>query len=140
MVDPETVSRRLRELDRRLGLLRGIRGLGRAAFLADEGLQAQAERHLQLAIQSVIDVALHIVAEDAAATPEDYGSTFVILADELRVLDVDLAARLRSAAGLRNLLVHGYLDIDPGQVWSHLEQLDDLEAFASAVQAWQSAP
>lgn len=43
------------------------------------------------------------------------------------------AARLRAAAGLRNVLVHGYLDVDPARVWEHLGELDDLEAFARGV-------
>lgn len=32
-----------------------------------------------------------------------------------------LAERLRLEAGLRNVLVHAYADIDASQVWEHLE-------------------
>jgi len=133
LVDPEVVGRRLREIGRRVGALRDLRRHSAETFLRDLALQAQAERHLQLALQSTIDVALHIVAEDTDRTPEDYGSTFLLLAEE-NVIPADLADRLRLAAGLRNLLVHAYLDIDPSRVWAHLERLDDLEAFARAAQ------
>lgn len=134
MVDRESVRRRLREIDRRVGLLDAIASGGRSAFLDDLGIQAQAERHLQLAIQVTIDVALHVVAESSAATPETYGLAFVLLADQ-GVVDQALAARLRQATGLRNILVHAYLEVDPSLVWEHLGRLDDLRAFAASVEA-----
>ena len=54
MVDREVVRRRLRQLDRRVGALREIAGRSQEAFLSDNGLQAAAERHLQVAIQAAI--------------------------------------------------------------------------------------
>lgn len=133
MVDLESVRRRLRKIDRRIGLLEAIRRRGRDAFLADLGLQAQVERHLQLALQAAIDVALHVVAEASADTPENYGAAFVLLA-EGDVLDEALAARMRQAAGLRNVLVHAYLEVDPSLIWEHLQRLDDLRNFAAAAE------
>lgn len=139
MVDPEVVQRRLREIGRRLAALRALRRVPRSAFLADLALQAQTERHLQVALQAVIDVALHILAEDSDRTPEEYGAAFPALAAE-EVIDADLASRLRLAAGLRNLLVHAYADVDPVRIWGHLEHLTDLEAFATAVQRYLERP
>lgn len=85
-----------------------------------------------MAIQAAIDIAVHIVAEETGATPETYGQAFEMLG-ESGILDGDLAGDLRRAAGLRNVLVHGYLDVDPEQVWDHLARLDVLERFALAV-------
>lgn len=135
MVEAESVRRRLREIDRRVTLLEALQRRGRDHFSADLGLQAQAERHLQLAIQSAIDIALHVVAEGSPETPETYGSAFAQLGDQ-GVLDEALAGRLRRATGLRNLLVHGYLDVDPMLVWKHLDHLGDLRAFAAAIEAY----
>jgi uncharacterized protein YutE (UPF0331/DUF86 family) len=112
--------------------LREIEAAGRDAFLGDPRLQAQVERHLQLAIQAAIDIAVHLLAEDSAGPPEDYGSAFVMLAGRGTLPD-ELAERLRSAAGLRNILVHAYLDVDPGRLWTHLANLSDFEAFSSAI-------
>lgn len=75
MVDAEVVGRRLREIGRRLRALRDVRAHGENVFLVDAALQAQAERHLQLALQCAIDIALHILAEDTDRTPEDYGTS-----------------------------------------------------------------
>ena len=135
MVDPDVLVRRLRELDRRLGLLAALHGSGdRTSYLADIAVQAQVERHLQIAIQSAIDVAVHVVTEDTSRTPEDYADAFAVLADEA-LLPGELADRLRLSAGMRNILVHGYADVDPAIVWSALGQLDDLRAFAATMRS-----
>ncbi len=140
MVDAEVVGRRLREIGRRLSALRDLQSHGESTFLADLALQAQAERHLQLALQCAIDIALHILADDTDRTPEDYGTAFRELA-AVGMLDRNLADRLRLAAGLRNVLVHAYLDVDPARIWTHLGRLGDFEDFAHAVDAYlQRAP
>lgn len=138
MADAELVRRRLRELGRRVAALRALRDGDEAAFLRDLALQAQAERHLQIALQTAIDVALHIVATETDATPDDYGSAFTALADS-GVIPPDLGSRLRLAAGLRNILVHAYLDVDPERIWAQLARLDDLVSLASHVDAHLSA-
>jgi len=140
LVDAEVVGRRLREIGRRLAALRDVRSNGESTFLTDLALQAQAERHLQLALQCAIDIALHILADDTDRTPDDYGTAFRELG-ALGVLESDLADRLRLAAGLRNVLVHAYLEVDPARIWMHLSRLGDLEDYARAVDAYlQRAP
>ena len=132
LVDPEVVRRRLREIDRRVAALRAIAAGERDGFLVDLDLQATTERHLQVAIQAAIDVALHVLADETAETPSDYGSAFVLLAGA-GVLPEQLSERLRAAAGLRNVLVHAYVEVDPELVWAHLDDLDDLSAFARQI-------
>jgi uncharacterized protein YutE (UPF0331/DUF86 family) len=50
-----------------------------------------------------------------------------------------LAERLAAATGMRNILVHGYLDVDDDAVWSALAKLDDLRDFAAAAQRMVNA-
>lgn len=45
-----------------------------------------------------------------------------------------LAKRMAAAAGMRNILVHGYLDVDDDAVWNALAELDDMRQFAATVQ------
>jgi uncharacterized protein YutE (UPF0331/DUF86 family) len=132
LVDAERLRRRLRELDRRLVLLEGLRGGRREDYLGDIALQAQVERHLQLALQAAIDLALHVSASRPGRAVEGYGDAFLSLA-HIGVLPDELAGRLRRAAGLRNVLVHGYIDVDADLLWSSLDGLDDLRAFAAAM-------
>jgi uncharacterized protein YutE (UPF0331/DUF86 family) len=54
------------------------------------------------------------------------------------VIDKDLARRLEPAAGLRDILVHHYLNIDYGRIWESLSDLGDLERFAAALDRYLS--
>ncbi len=135
MVDAEVLRLRLRELDRRIGALREARAAGRERFLSDPQLQAAVERHLQLALQSALDAAAHVVAEDFPESPSTYREVFELLGRH-GILDGALVFRLGRAAGLRNLLVHGYLELDPERIWASLEDLDDLVALAARLEAY----
>jgi len=135
LVDPRAVRLRLREVDRRVGRLRRLRERGREALLGDPELRAAVERHLQVAIQGVIDVGAHLLAEASSETPGDYASVFAALA-RMGVIGEELAGRLAQAARLRNLLVHLYLEVDPERLLDALASLDDLEALAAAVERY----
>ncbi|MGH3854484.1 MAG: HepT-like ribonuclease domain-containing protein [Pseudonocardiaceae bacterium] len=49
------------------------------------------------------------------------------------VLPADLADRLRRAVGLRNVLVHDYVDVDDDIVLERLANLADLDDFVAVV-------
>jgi uncharacterized protein YutE (UPF0331/DUF86 family) len=86
---------------------------------------------VQLAIQCCIDIAGGLSADLGGATPETYAGYFDRLSES--GLDPELASRLKLAVGLRNVLVHDYLDLDEDIVWSSLDHLDDLRRFAAFV-------
>ncbi len=104
--------------------------IGREAYLADEVRILAAERCLHLAQQCVIDIANHLISVHDLAVPESYGQAFEVLA-VAGILPKKLAPRLRQMAGMRNLLVHAYLDIDHGRVHDSIQSnLNDLREFA----------
>lgn len=93
------------------------------------------ERGLQVCVQNCIDIATHLAAAAGRDVP-DYASAFDRLA-ELGVLPPAFAGSFRAVAGFRNVLVHGYLDIDPALVHRILnERLDDIEVYAHHIEAW----
>ena len=132
LVDAESVERRLRYMGEHIAKLREIQKRGRGAFDEDELLRLASERALQLAIQAATDIANHILAEDTDVTPEDYGAAFRALAP-LGIVEPALAERLASAAGLRNILVHMYLDLDHARVWEAIGRIGDPVQFATAI-------
>ena len=131
MVDPERIRDRLERLDGLLARLDAVVTEGKAAYAADVGLRLQAERALQLSIQICLDIGAHLIAERGLEQPTEYRGVFRSLADAA-IIDRELAYRLADAAGLRNLLVHGYADLDDAAVWQALGRLDDIRAFARA--------
>jgi uncharacterized protein YutE (UPF0331/DUF86 family) len=55
-------------------------------------------------------LATHFAAS-AGHSPTDYASAIDSLVP-MKILDPDFSARFRAVAGFRNLLVHGYLEVD----------------------------
>ncbi len=134
MVDREALDLRLARLEELVRRLRRLGTTDRDTYLASVELQAQAERWLHLASECCIDLAHHLIAERAWRTPNTYREAFEVLASE-GVLSADLAHAMVAWAGLRNVLVHLYLDVDHEAVFGFLTcDLDQLEQFAAAVQ------
>jgi uncharacterized protein YutE (UPF0331/DUF86 family) len=67
--------------------------------------------------------------------PDDYRGVFAALQEPLG-LAPELVEGLSAAAGMRNVLVHAYLDVDD-RVWDALGHLDDLREFATAVERFE---
>ena len=122
-------------MERSLRVLRSLRPRGRAAFESDEVVQDRVDRHAQLLAQACADVALHILAATGAAAPETYAEALVRLG-AAGVVSPALAARLAAAVRLRNILVHGYLDIDHGRLFDELGWIEDAAEFAGTIETW----
>jgi uncharacterized protein YutE (UPF0331/DUF86 family) len=132
-IDAALVRRHLLMLDRALEVLRRHRG--RSVEELEENLDElwAVEHGLQICAQNVIDVATH-VAVGAGRDVPDYASAIERLG-ELGILTRDFAARFRSVAGFRNVLVHAYLETDVRQVHRLLnERLEDFAEFARSVE------
>jgi len=132
LVDRERVFARIQRVEELVGVLEGVRQGGKERLLADRHVQLETERALQVAIQACIDIGAQLVVERGLPVPNDYRGTFERL-EKAGILDSRLARQLGNAAGLRNILVHGYIDVDLERLWSSLTELDDLRAFCAAV-------
>lgn len=134
MVDREVFDRRLGRLEAHLRDLHALARREREDFLADRGLQAQAERWTHLAVECALDLANHVIADRGWRTPESYRDAFHVLSEE-GVIPVRLAEQMAGWAGLRNILVHAYLDIDHERLHEALRsELEQLANFAAAMQ------
>lgn len=127
MVDAATVRRRLRRLDAVVQQLRELGRVSRETFMEDGIRQAAAAWLLQTAIQIVLDIGSHLLADKGVTDWEEYRQIPRGL-EKLGVLPDALAGRLEQAAGQRNILVHMYLDVDPGLIHDTLKS--DLDTFA----------
>lgn len=133
MVDPESIDVRLEHLTDLLAESERIRSGGRAAYDAAFRDRLAAQHAIQLAIQNCVDIGAHLIAELGLRMPDDYKGVFTVLREPLG-LAPDLVEGLSAAAGMRNILVHAYLEVDDDKVWDALEHLDDLRQFAVAVE------
>lgn len=134
MVDRYVVQARIAKIRQYVALLRKIRRLAEEQqFVKDPLIYGNAERYLQLAIQAILDISNHIVADRNLDLPANNKELFDLLAKQ-KVLSASLSKRLVLMAGFRNVLVHEYLEIDRHRVYRALkEDLGDFEKFIKAV-------
>jgi uncharacterized protein YutE (UPF0331/DUF86 family) len=131
MIDSDLVAKKLALIET---CVQQLRTLARAeALRADIREQRFVEHTLQIAIQSALDVASHIVSDERLGEPETNRELFDLLVGAGRLPEA-LGSSLRDMAGFRNILVHGYQEVDLGIVEDVLaHHLDDLLAFVAAV-------
>lgn len=135
---PEAVRERLLRLEEVLSRLEELRREGvdprgdfRQAWLAERGLQ--------LAAEIALDLGNHILSAHFGVSASDYEDVFAQLA-ACGVIEPDLRERFRGLGGFRNLLVHGYLKLDPDRVAGVLADAPErFSALARAIRAWLSA-
>lgn len=133
MVDERRVRRLLQAVTDDLTFLRE-----RAA--APESLAGDRERMAALkyvfvtAIEGCLSVAQHVCAAEGWGPPTSNADAMRVLGSQA-LLDADLAASMAGAVGFRNILVHGYVDVDDRRVVAFLDRLDDLDRYVAAVAA-----
>lgn len=89
-------------------------------------------RALYVAVQSAVDLAMHLGADQGLPQAATYQSAFHRLG-EAGLVDAELARRLASWAGFRNVLAHFYAVVDYDRAFDALAEVGDLEAFAAIV-------
>jgi uncharacterized protein YutE (UPF0331/DUF86 family) len=135
MVDPDLLRRKTSQVLHHLTRLRRHSALSAEALLADEDFYNALVMDLQQAIQACIDLAAHACADAALGVPSSPAEAFSLLA-RAGLIDVQLAVRLAGAAGLRNLIVHRYTDLDAQRIVDVVRNnLGDLEALVKALHA-----
>ncbi len=133
--DRRVVNRRLMALRRAVAILRRHAGCTPEELRSDIDRRWAIEHGLQLSAQAALDVATHL-GSALGYDPATYGSSIDSLV-EADVLPPNFGARFRQIAGFRNVLVHGYLDVDLDLIVEILsERLDDFEEFARHIERW----
>jgi len=133
VTDLELAAKKLAEVET---FVQELRTLSRSELVTTDLRERRFVEHtLQLAIQAVLDLASHVVAEARLGEPESYAELFSRLADH-GMIPSDLAPRLRKMAGFRNLLVHGYAKVDPAIVAQvATRDVQDLLVFVDAMRS-----
>ena len=133
--DTPVVRRHLAALRSALPILHRHAGVSPQALNADPERRWSVERGLQLCAQNSLDIATHL-ASTLGLDTSDYASAIDRLV-EAEVLPAEFGARFRAVAGFRNILVHGYLDVDLEIIADAVNRhLEDFEEFARHVERW----
>ena len=132
MVDQELINKKLQELERYQLQLNCRQGITPAKLEENLELLWAIQHGLQLSIQIILDIGNHILSE-AKISVNEYADIFPALA-KLGVIPADYAQSVKGMAGLRNLLVHEYTDVDEAMLIDIINnRLDDFTVFSSHI-------
>lgn len=133
MIDIDLVRRKLSRLNMYLEKLRPISQKSLEEYKSDFYLKSSAERLIQLVVECASDINNHVVVETENRPPEDYSVSFIRAAD-VGLISRQLAQRLKGSAGMRNILVHEYMDIDDEKVYNAIfSALKDYKEYIKEV-------
>lgn len=136
MLDTYRIRTRIEEIRKRITILeQHFKKIPKEKFLKDFRLNAEAEHHLQVAIQACIDIASHIVAalglERAA---KETAEVFESLATE-NIIPKEFVATMTEMTSYRNIVIHEYLDVDRNITYQNIQKhLPDLSKFAQYIE------
>lgn len=89
--------------------------------------------NLQRAIQAVIDIAIHIVAEEGLGLASTLKENFILL-QKRGIIDENISKKMQAMTGFRNIAVHNYKEIDIEVLKSILKNnLKDIEDFYTII-------
>jgi len=138
VVDPVRLTRLLQRLGEQLSILRDRAAEDRDALRLDEARLSGTKYRFVTAIEALLDIGHHLLASELWGPADDSAGAVRLLARHGVITD-ELGERLASATGFRNVLVHGYTEVDDARVIAHLDRLDDLAAFIEQVRTWAQA-
>jgi uncharacterized protein YutE (UPF0331/DUF86 family) len=136
MIDTQSVNDRLAFIQTTLQQLRSRQPLTLETLKTDADKRGATLYELQTCIEAMSDIANHIIAATGLRKPQERGEAFTILA-EAGILPQGLAQELVEAVGMRNIVVHGYLNVVLELVHQTLQNdLSYIEAFAQHIVAY----
>ena len=97
--------------------------------------KAACERYVEKIIEAATDLAFLIIKNKKLRIPEDDIDAFNILLEN-KIIDDDLAAKLKNAKGMKNIISHQYGKIDDEIVFDAItEELErDIKKFVEVVE------
>ena len=127
MVRPEVIRKRLNRIDEYLVVLQRLQRYGRDEFLFDPERYGSAERFLHLAIEALLDMGNHVIADEGLGVVDWYSDVPRIFLEK-GMISLELSEKWVRMIGFRNTLVHGYMDVDRTIVYEVLQNgLCDIE-------------
>jgi uncharacterized protein YutE (UPF0331/DUF86 family) len=116
-----------------LSVLEQYQSMPDKLFLENRDAQLAAEHALLIAIQSVLDLGSHILADKGVQNISSDRDVLLQLG-KVKVLPRPFAEEIANMAGFRNRLIHEYEDVNPQKVHDFLKnRLKGFQKFLSHI-------
>lgn len=133
MIDKERVERfvsLIRESVRELRALH-LAELGWEAYQSDKRTRALSEHYLRIALEATLGLGRHVIVKTGLGVLQEYREVGKILREQ-GVVPSELGEQLEAMAGMRNVLVHLYWDIDYALLYRVI--VEELKAFERCIE------
>jgi uncharacterized protein YutE (UPF0331/DUF86 family) len=133
----DRIKEHLKHLNKYYLLLREIQKKNYQEFEKDAFIQGSAERFLQLAIESCLNIGNRLISLEQFNQPTDTPETYADIFIQLKILGVtddSFTDRLVKMAKFRNRLVHLYWEIDKKKIYELIrDNLADFKLFEKSI-------
>ncbi len=128
------IADKISELSRFLDELESIAPSTLEEYKSSIEKRAACERYVEKIVEAMTDLAFLIIKDKKLRIPQDDADAFSIL-QESKMIDDRLAANLKEAKGMRNILSHQYGEIDDEIVFDAItkELAKDVKEFVDVV-------
>lgn len=121
MIDKEIIKTKIKDIENYLKELKPILKLENREIASHYEKLRTIERDFQLIVDTILDINSHIIAAKKLSISDDYQHTFVVLAQN-GILSSKLTEKIAPVAGLRNLIVHKYGEVDMDRFFNALKE------------------
>jgi uncharacterized protein YutE (UPF0331/DUF86 family) len=133
MVDRDKIEGLIRHLQEYNAILKETTNQPEKDYLNDPKMIGSTRYYLQISIETCINIANHMIATQRLRAPKDYKDSFQVLY-ETKILSDEITRKMKEVAGLRNLLVHIYWDVDDRMIYESIQsELSDFEDFITEI-------
>ena len=133
MIRREVIEKHLRDMTCMVTELERHRGKSPEELQGNSTVLLAVEHALQRAIQNLLDICLHMLSGSGVNEWDDYRGAILKLG-EIGIVPKEFAETIGDMAGMRNILVHGYIDVEVEKMVSLLEnRLEDFRRFAGYI-------
>ncbi|MDI7267215.1 MAG: DUF86 domain-containing protein [Myxococcota bacterium] len=113
--------------------LRRLVEMPETAFLGDRDKAASLRYHIVLAAEAAVEIAGHLISRRGFRAPRSYKDAIDVLHEEA-VIEEAVRDAVRGLAGVRNLVVHRYWEVDDTRLRREIgTALPLIEAFLAQV-------
>lgn len=134
-IDASLISKKLDFLNDHLSHIEAMK-FDEPEFVANVDIHDLMVFRLQQAVETAIDIAVHIISQLDIPRKETAKDAFLVLGEK-QIIDSELSQRMGQAADFRNRAVHGYNDFDFHLLFrDYKNNVTDLRSFGSQILAF----
>ncbi|RLA68429.1 MAG: DUF86 domain-containing protein [Epsilonproteobacteria bacterium] len=123
------LTEKLKHLEENINILREIKSsVSLEELKVNKRYEWEVRYGLLESIQVVIDIACKLSSQYNLGNPKNYKACIELL-EQHKYLSKELSKKVIGMVGLRNLLVHEYIEIDEERLYDFLNFLDDFIDF-----------